>query len=467
MKKIVILAFLLLNVLCANTQSSYKYGVVNRENKEIVPTIYDHIDSFKSGFTKVTRKGKVGLINISGKETVPCLYDEIKDIEDGMVVVAKGNRSGVINTANDTIIPIKNLSVTNYHQGTFLVVNDNYQFGVVDSTEKTTVPFSRSIGVPYSGNNEYIIITRMDKSEQKIIDRHNNDIYSFPGHGVRDLNNGYLGIWKKTVTDQAAMYLSIHSPETIVTYQIVNIEGEEVNPSLTMEYNLVFNNGLSRISRDNKIGVINIKGQQLIPCEYSRIYDFKDGYAKVRQDTSFLYGANKYGMVSEKGKLIIPCLYDGLGEISDGKILALLNQKYGFLNTSGQTVIALKYDFAQNFENGYAIVGNKNKFGVIDRNGKLIIPIQYDQIKAVGEKYFIATQNLQYGVIDTQGNILVPFLYKELNKLSDSNFIAAQKDQHWGVIDIQGKEIIPFIYSEINSYSEGMFVVQSYPGKYN
>lgn len=465
MKKIVILTFLLLAVLCAKAQSSYKYGVVNRNNKEIVPIIYDHIDSFRNGFAKVTKKGKVGLIDTSGKETVPCLYDEIKDIEDGMAVVSKGNRYGVINTANnDTIIPIRNLSVTNYFEGTFLVY-DNYLFGVVDSTGKATVPFSKSIGVPYSGDNRYIIITRMDKSEQKIIDRNNNDVYSFPGYGVRDLNNGYLGIWKKTVSDQAAMYLNINSPETIVTYKIVDIEGNEINPSLTMEYNLVFNNGLSRISRDNKTGVINIKGQQLIPCEYSRIYDFKDGYAKVRQDTSFLYGANKYGMVNDKGKLIIPCLYDGLGEVKDGKILALLSQKYGFLNTTGQTVIAPKYDFAQNFENGYAIVGNNNKFGVIDHNGKIIIPILYDQIKNIAPNYFIAAQNLQSGVIDTKGNTHVPFAYKALNRLSDSNFIAAQKDKFWGVIDMQGNEIIPFIYNEIASYSDGMFVVQSYPDK--
>ena len=103
MKKIVILTFLLLAVLCAKAQSSYKYGVVNRNNEEIVPIIYDHIDSFRNGFAKVTKKGKVGLIDTSGKQTVPCLYDEIKDIEDGMAVVSKGNRYGVINTANDTI----------------------------------------------------------------------------------------------------------------------------------------------------------------------------------------------------------------------------------------------------------------------------------------------------------------------------------------------------------------------------
>lgn len=462
MKKIVILTFLLLIVLCANAQGNYKYGVVSKDNKEVVPMVYDYIDNFINGFAKVSRKGKMGLIDTKGKETVPCLYDDIKDIEDGMVVVAKGNRYGVINAVNDTIIPIKNLSVTNYREGSFLVVSDNYMFGIIDSTGRITVPFTKSIGVPYSGDDRYIITTRTDKSEQKIIDRNNNEVYSFPGYGVRDLNNGYLGIWKKTVSDRAAMYLNMNSPETIVTYKIVDIEGNEINPSLTMEYNLVFNNGLSRISRDNKTGVINIKGQQLIPCAYSRIYDFKDGYAKVRQDTSFLYGPNKYGMVNDKGKLIIPCLYDGLGDVADGYILALLNQKYGYLNTSGQTVIALKYDFAQSFENGYAVVGSKNKLGVIDKSGKVIIPIIYDQIKAIDKNYFIVTQNLQSGIIDIKGNIHVPLIYKAMTKLSDSNFIASQKDQGWGVIDVKGNEIIPFKYNEIVSCSNGMFVVQGY-----
>lgn len=385
-----------------------------------------------------------------------------------MAIALRNGVYGVITTSNDTIIPFTNLSISNYYRGTFLVYN-NYQFGVIDSTGTTTVPFTPSIGVPFSGGNGYTITTRTDKSEQKIIDRHNNEMYVFPGYGVRDFNDGYLGIWKKTMSDKLAIYLSKNKNQAdeIVTYKIVDINGEVINDSLTIEYNLVFNNGLSRISRDNKIGVINIKGQQIIPCEYSRIFDFEDGYAKVRQDTSFLYGNNKYGMISDKGELIIPCLYDGLENIKEDRILALLSSKYGYLDTQGKAVTAFDYDYAKNYENGYAIVANKNKYGLIDKQGKIIIPLLYDQIKAIDKQLYIVSQNLQFGVIDIQSNMRIPLKYKSLNKLSESNFIAAQQNQVWGVIDVDGKIIVPFKYNQIVSYSDEIFVVQSHPSAQN
>lgn len=469
-KKIFILSLLLVASIhvCAQdfkvSQDSNKYGVINLKGDTIVPFIYDHIDPFKNGFAKITKKDKIGVVNTSAVEVIPCVYDEIKDIEDGMAIVSKYGVYGVVNTNNDTIILIRNQSISNYYQGTYMVYKD-YLFGVIDTTGANTVPFGASIGIPFSGGDGYIISTNSKNNDQKIIDRHNNEIFVFPGYGVRDFNNGYLGIWKKKITDKLAIYLNKNKnqAEEIVTYKIVNIEGEVINDSLTIEYNLVFNNGFSRISRDNKIGVINIKGKQVIPCEYSKIYDFENGYAKVKQDSSFMYGNNKYGIVTNKGKLIVPCLYDGLGSLKEDRILALLNHKYGYLNNEGKHAIPFEYDYAQNYDNEYAIVGNKNKQGVIDKQGKQVIPLLYDQVKSIDGESYIVTQNLQFGITNIEGKIQTPIKYKSLKQLPQSKYIVAQIDQTWGIIDVNDNVIIPFDYKEIMSYSEGLFVVKPHP----
>lgn len=469
MKRILSLFFLLGIIACSYAQGNYKYGAVNKNGDPIVPMIYDRIDSFKNGFAKATRKGKTGVIDLSGKEVIPCTYDVVKDLEDGMAVVSNGSRLGVVNTANDTIIDFKQIAITNYYKGTFLVYDNNRRFGVVDMTGKTTVPFSNCIGVAYSGGNGYIIITRPDRGEQLIIDRYNRTIYSAAGCEIRDMNDGYLGIREKTLSDKAALYMSLKKPDPFVSYKIVDIGGSVITPSLTIGQNQFFKGGFSRISENGKVGVVDILGRVRIPCIYDRVYDLKDGYAKVGQDTCS-HGLNKYGVVDDRGNLIIPCVYDGLSDFKEGLTIALLDRKFGFLNQSGQVVIGFDYDFAKSFENGYAIVAKANRYGVIDKNGRVVIPLVYDHLKRLDNTLFMANKNLAWGIVNAKGDTQVSFTYSSMTVLPESDFVAVQRENRWGVINKNGEMVLPVKYNEIVSYSEGLFVVnfhQSAPNQGN
>jgi len=53
------------------------YGLVDRTNKEILPTIYDKIEKIDEYHFKVKKEGKYGLVDNIGKIILECYYDEI------------------------------------------------------------------------------------------------------------------------------------------------------------------------------------------------------------------------------------------------------------------------------------------------------------------------------------------------------------------------------------------------------
>ena len=52
-----------------------KWGFIDESGKEVVPLIYDYIESFENGFAEVMINDKWGFIDESGKEVVPLIYD--------------------------------------------------------------------------------------------------------------------------------------------------------------------------------------------------------------------------------------------------------------------------------------------------------------------------------------------------------------------------------------------------------
>ena len=157
----------------------------------------------------------------------------------------------------------------------------------------------------------------------------------------------------------------------------------------------------SRIEQKGKFGLIDEKKNILIPAIYDKVNDFYNGFAKVVKD-------RKVGFVNIKAEEVIPCTYEedttmitgavvehvidassqqesivvGIDERREGFseeiVCVIRNGKYGFVDKGNKTVIPFQFDGADNFYDGVVIVKEKDKYGVIDKAGKTVIPIIYD-----------------------------------------------------------------------------------------
>lgn len=132
------------------------------------------------------------------------------------------------------------------------------------------------------------------------------------------------------------------------------------------------------VYKNNKAGLINTKGIEVIPCIYDKgkspFTNLEDYFYLVRQD-------GKVGLIDTVGRQIIPCRYDNiaLSNSVDATFDVIKKGKYGLCDFHGNEVIAPIYDKPFYFEGEYAIARLKGKYGIINLKGETIKPFTFSK----------------------------------------------------------------------------------------
>lgn len=159
-----------------------------------------------------------------------------------------------------------------------------------------------------------------------------------------------------------------------------------------------------------KYGLINKKGEYVVPPQFDRFDSFSEGLAVVERE-------RKRGYVDQTGKIVIPLKFESVtGDFSEGLAIVALNHddKIGYIDKTGNYVISPQFDEAEDFVEGLAIVKIKdkygyNKYGYINKKGKYVIQPQFNYVTRFyqglalveirNDKTFIN----KYGLIDKTG----------------------------------------------------------------
>lgn len=187
---------------------------------------------------------------------------------------------------------------------------------------------------------------------------------------------------------------------------------------------------------------------------YKSIGDFSNGVAIVE--------SKLYGLIDTKGNLILPCEYRKIARynfgysnpqiIRDG-LIAIENAKgyHGFADINGNIVIPCEYEDAFSFSEGLAAVKKNGQWGVIDKQGNPVWMLG-DGWRACGSFHdgiMVITNGARNAYVNNQGTIL-----KESSKLYPFNsgyaLTAYKKPQNsnsyrYGFIDTAMNEIIPTV----------------------
>lgn len=79
--------------------------------------------------------------------------------------------------------------------------------------------------------------------------------------------------------------------------------------------------GIIRVQdNNNKYGLVNGLGIEIIECKYEYIGDFYFGFAKIMDSSC------KWGYINEQGIQVIPCIYENT-DMFDGQNYVLINIK--------------------------------------------------------------------------------------------------------------------------------------------
>lgn len=194
-------------------------------------------------------------------------------------------------------------------------------------------------------------------------------------------------------------------------------------------------------------GFADETGKIVIPMQYDKAWQFKNGLAKVERN-------NRYGLIDKSGKIIIPPQYNELNYFTDKLLRTRYNNQYELFDTQGN-IISNKYDFIGNIDYGFAKIKQKDKYGLMDKNGKIIIPCEYDDILTLTKEpdLIAVKKNNAWGFVDKNNHTVIPFIYEQVWHFHNG-FAKIRNNQQYGIIDLTGKIIIPTQYQWLDDINE-------------
>ncbi len=224
-----------------------------------------------------------------------------------------------------------------------------------------------------------------------------------------------------------------------------------------------FSNGFIQVEKDDKYGLADATGKEVIPPTYDRIYGFNEGLARVEKD-------DKYGFVDSTGKEVVPFIYRSAGDFNEGLAYVQKDGRYGYIDKTGNIVIPLNFTSAIDFSDGLAVVGyGNNIWYIIDKtcdikNTKELLT-QYTNVTGFKEGFVEVYKDGKHGFVDQTGREVVPPIYDYVQDFSEG-FAQVKKDGKYGFVDQTGKEVVPLIYDSVDSFSDGLARVEK-DGKRN
>ena len=222
------------------------------------------------------------------------------------------------------------------------------------------------------------------------------------------------------------------------------------------------------VLENNKWGVINSKGESVIPTNYEEMIIVPDNTKPV-----FLYtydineetGEYKTKVLNEVAEEIFT-KYDKVEVISnvnssnnswyeENVLKVKQDGKYGLINLNGKEILDIEYDniyAMQGVKNSIIIVKN-DKVGLVNASGTIIVPAEYKEIIARTDKYIdgyiTINQDGLYGLISNTKKELLKNEYQDIEKIAGEKYFVVKKDDGRKIVNTDGKVILELADEEI------------------
>ena len=379
----------------------YKTKAINSKNEEIL-TGYDKIEAidnidknenvwYEDNILRVQKDGKYGLIDLNGKELLPTEYDEIIGLNgiENSILIKKDDKYGLVNDTGSVIIEpnykeIKNLGET-YREG-YITIDENDKYGVISATKMKLLD-NKYDNIEQVYLSDYYLVT--ENGERKVIN----------SSGETVLNSGFEQISSKT--EDGFIYVSQG------LYGEINTTGEvQIEP--TYQDLKQVKNGVYIAKNNDRYGIIDNEGNTMIPFDYTLITYNKDAKLFIADDANY-----NTTIINENYESKITGI---LSEINTTKsyIRMRVDDEYKYYDLSCQEKTNIEV-----LEDNTLFLSKKDgKYGFVDKKGNVVVDYIYDDATEQNEYGFVAVKkDGKWGAIDKDGKVVVEPIYNLENNL--------------------------------------------------
>ena len=242
------------------------------------------------------------------------------------------------------------------------------------------------------------------------------------------------------------MALNSQNEEILTGYdQIEALQNYDENNNIWYDTNVL------KVQKDEKYGLIDFQGQEILPCEYDEISPMSgiENVIKIKKE-------EKYGVIDSKGNTILKTDYISIEPLGTKNISNYIIQteegKYGIASHSDNIILDAIYDgIQQAHRNNMYVVIKEGKQVVVNNQGEELLNGDYDEIKDIlktTDQGVIYQKDGKYGVMNFSGEQIIPNTYENLQEAKQGVLIAQQNGKY-GIIDLQNAVQVDFKYLSI------------------
>lgn len=335
---------------------------------------YDYVDNVRGEDlvmvgkkeTKSSMFCKYGFVDGYGNEVVPCMYDKAGEFRDGIApVYINGEGWGII-SKDEVLVAPKYLfphpqvgsAIWGQHQDGFVVFkNSDGKYACLSKEDKWVAPFEYD-GITLDGFSHEGLIRVEKKTEDAkllgLLDKDGKEILPCKYKSISKFENG------------------VASVEIDENKYWINKEGKEVDQPEATEVKSVCEE-YEVVEREGKYGIVDKDGNAITSFKYDHICGypksvFRPNIIKFTRGYAIVEINKLRGLVNEKGEEVVPCKHEVIQDITNGMFVSVSyngGKKFGLYDTNGNEILPIKHSFIHIFENGLVFVEKGSKYALI------------------------------------------------------------------------------------------------------
>jgi WG containing repeat len=438
------------------------YGVINSENKLVVPMIYKSI--FNSGekgvFIVKDSKDDAGLFSaIAQKIIIEPRFFEIESFNEGLAVVKKrkpdyGFAWGAVDANGNTIIPVEYDYLGSCNEG-LINFQKEKKSGFIDKTNKIIIP---AMYGNFSGFSDGLAAVQiLETGKYGYIDKNNKLVIAADYEDANPFYGGFAAVAKKKgYTNGSAGKGTVTVPGQWV---VIDKNGKQIQERSFDGVSPLNAGGLFIIESNGKKGTMNTKGMPILPMEYTDVTIDKNGY------TIFKTADKKYGMMNNTGSLIVAPNYDYVSPTTANRFYVIQNGKYTVGDVNNNV-------FVQPDSANGVILGKKrivyfykNRVKIFDLNGNLQRTITELNLKGYGHSLTETEDSIRLNadataqLINLAANSKKILPFGEAGDFNEEGIFIG-KNASYDFYDYTGKKLNTKSYYSVVNFSDGVCALQ-------
>lgn len=240
--------------------------------------------------------GKYGIIDKQFKEILPFEYTRIKPTENGLLIVGQENLYGLMDSKFKWIIKPTYNSIYNFQNGFAIISNEEKLLGAINSKgEVTTKP-------------QFENLSRIDKTNSAIA------VYK----GIRSDKSGLVDLATGKIITAADYKMGAYDYDWgLIKFRkdnkkgMMDSTGKELFYDAFDDFSAGFLENRAWVTKQGKYGFIDKTGTLVIPAQYDVVNGFSEGLAKVKIN-------GKCGFINTRGDVVIPVTFSDAASFESG-----------------------------------------------------------------------------------------------------------------------------------------------------